>query len=226
MKHSSLPDKWPSFILRNYSLALLSFFRVQSQVSSEQRRPLIAWKGASDWNWLLFWWLRTFLVSYRCLSIILSTGRVIVDLEDLLLAVLTPFAEKMSHISACKFLFFRPQDAQPLKIRHQLSLGHNLIPRTRTLFLIFPYNFTRSFLAELGDFLILLQLPFKSKIRQYWRSVLSDLRNRLFEPPTIEFHDVGNYKSRTLHTVCFTLEIPAAQWTRMLPLSMLVSTKL
>lgn len=79
---------------------------------------------------------------------------------------------------------------------------------------------------SLDDLLVLFELPFEAEVGKDGGSEFPNFGDGLFEANFPKFHDVGDDKGGTLDGGRSTLEMPAAQCTRMLPLLMLVSTRL
>lgn len=67
--------------------------------------------------------------------------------------------------------------------------------------------------------LVVFQLTFETQVGQYLRSICPNKGNRLFETPVILSHQVGDNEGRALFEKKCTLEMPAAQWTKTLPLT-------
>ena len=83
-----------------------------------------------------------------------------------------------------------------------------------------------SFEVGLGLVLLLLfeldfelfELPFEAQVGEDGRSTFADECDCFLEAPGVLFHYVGADEGRGLHRGGYTLEMPAAQWTRRLPL--------
>ena len=111
--------------------------------------------------------------------------------------------------------------SSPLQRSHWSPL---FLPKLLPLpFSLLPLPFSLLPLSELP--LILLELPLKPKIGEDTWSAFPDKGNGLLESPTMLFHEISNDEGGGLHEMMSTLEMPAAQWTRMLLCAMATSTR-
>ncbi len=72
--------------------------------------------------------------------------------------------------------------------------------------------------------LIFLELPFEAEVGADVGSCLPDEADGFLEPAALPFHEIGDDQRGRLYGRSVTLEMPAAQWTRMLPLASSRST--
>ena len=96
----------------------------------------------------------------------------------------------------------------------------------RTHLLLAPLDDLKLVPGSLDDLLVLFELPFEAEVGKDGGPEFPHFGDGLSEANFPKFHDVGDDKGGALGKRRGTLEMPAAQCTRMLPLLMLVSTRL